>query len=1074
MPNNDGSISNAKYLNNYIALYFPTVDVNVKKIEVAFRETRDGATSDWSLITSFIKADLSISSNDVYNYNFYKSGIYTFLDQTEQILLFDYVPLAANCQELLNGSTLIYGGITEGYANTALNSSVSQAYDGVYLYTSRNGLLFGAEQTSSSTIKVFVDGTLGSSLGTTLATINGTSFKVWSTNSVNDDLSFEYVATTESISDLLNGLKTSAIAKGYTATISGKFLTVTKSSITLSSTQSFYNLSGLTNKNFEVVGSLFTNASYQYGIVYYDENGKTNGVNTISGLKLNTNDSGAYPLPTQQVYAYRQITINNTAPSWAKYYQIVRTNNLSYGDKPLYWVSSGAFSDKDVSVNQKYAFIRIDNIYEYNLSVKATQGVVGYTFAAGDRVKFIKRYFSTGSLANDLASYNYDYPVISVEANPVMNGIAKQGSYLKIAYPTNDIGSAMAFDDTPNYQNYEIYIYNQAATTSASEQTYFEIGQKYNILNGKHLGNNQNQTASQPAIIQLQDWDVFYRYRNVVVSPTYQIQATGIDKYSNSYVTYKIGDSSQDVTQTNYKIYHTVNQSVANLNYSSFPSWASGDGYNYWNTSGADYNVRFKFSFTAWNTATKGTSVRAYIKLTTGSGTTTSGGYTIQILNPQSVSIIDQQYDINIDAIVKVPANYRATLIFTNDTNAVDLHVSSFTMEVTPLNTINIDVDDYSFSDIYKLETNSRSRPLIVDVNAKQSYYSTLVRYSQAYQQGTSINGTNRFYYLDFDTYDKKFGDIMRFKLHNRDLRVYQYKKCGVVPVYSVETLNQDGSNNLVASSKIINPIRYYEGDFGIGNQVTSLATSGKADYFADPVKGYFIRLSQDGITAISELYKMQTFAGTNLPNYLSSHAYATGGSAKVLGVFNFSKDRNGEFIACLQAGTGVTGYTLAFDEARNCYTSFYSFNPDLMINYENKLVSFKNGALYIHDSSTQNNFYATQYSSSLTFVFNKDNIIKKTFDYVTLDSSDYWTSPTIGDVITSLGQSSNLVQSDYEINEGMYHAALQRDNNSIGGVINGDYLKGSWMQAKFTNSATSLVYLSGLYLGYIISNRNL
>jgi hypothetical protein len=218
----------------------------------------------------------------------------------------------------------------------------------------------------------------------------------------------------------------------------------------------------------------------------------------------------------------------------------------------------------------------------------------------------------------------------------------------------------------------------------------------------------------------------------------------------------------------------------------------------------------------------------------------------------------------------------------------------------------------------------------------------------------------------------------------------------------------------------------------------------------------------------------MQTFASTNLNNYLSSHSYASGGSAKILGAFHFSKDRDGEFISVLQPGTGLTGYTLAFNENKNAFTSFYSFNPEAIINFENKLASFKNGNIYIHDSSTQNNFYGTQYSSSITFAFNKDNVIKKTFDYVTLDATDYWTSATMGDISTSLGQSSNLVTGDYEIHEGMYHAALQRDNNSLGGVINGDYLKGTWLQTKFSNSATSLVYLSGLYLGYQLSNRNL
>jgi hypothetical protein len=47
------------------------------------------------------------------------------------------------------------------------------------------------------------------------------------------------------------------------------------------------------------------------------------------------------------------------------------------------------------------------------------------------------------------------------------------------------------------------------------------------------------------------------------------------------------------------------------------------------------------------------------------------------------------------------------------------------------------------------------------------------------------------------------------------------------------------------------------------------------------------------------------------------------------------------------------------------------------------------------------------------------------------------------------------------------------RDSLSLGGIIGGDYLKGTWIELKFNNSATNLVYLSGLYMGYQISPRN-
>ena len=105
--------------------------------------------------------------------------------------------------------------------------------------------------------------------------------------------------------------------------------------------------------------------------------------------------------------------------------------------------------------------------------------------------------------------------------------------------------------------------------------------------------------------------------------------------------------------------------------------------------------------------------------------------------------------------------------------------------------------------------------------------------------------------------------------------------------------------------------------------------------------------------------------------------------------------------------------------------------------------------------------------------MFNDQNLLKKDFNAVTQDASTVWTSATNGDITTTLGQSSNLVSSDYEVMEGLYNAAFMRDANSLGGVIEGDYLKGTWLQMKLSNSSSNLVYLSGLYINYTTSQRN-
>ena len=205
---------------------------------------------------------------------------------------------------------------------------------------------------------------------------------------------------------------------------------------------------------------------------------------------------------------------------------------------------------------------------------------------------------------------------------------------------------------------------------------------------------------------------------------------------------------------------------------------------------------------------------------------------------------------------------------------------------------------------------------------------------------------------------------------------------------------------------------------------------------------------------------------------YTINRAGTLGGYAKVLGTYNYFEE---EYVSVFQGYSGQPNTTLAFNEYRNCYTGFYDYAPEAITSVEGSTITFRNGKIYLHDNTTSYaTFYGTQYPTSITFVFNEQGLMKKDFNAVSLDSyPTAWTSAASTDIQTSLGQNSNLVASDYEIHEGFYHAGLMRDSNSIGGVINGDYLKGAWMQIKLSNTSNNLVYLSGLYMNYTPSQRN-
>jgi hypothetical protein len=362
----------------------------------------------------------------------------------------------------------------------------------------------------------------------------------------------------------------------------------------------------------------------------------------------------------------------------------------------------------------------------------------------------------------------------------------------------------------------------------------------------------------------------------------------------------------------------------------------------------------------------------------------------------------------------------------------------------------NIWIFDKSISDKFDSKVNGTGRVFVIDEFAKETYYPTLHRYSLDYQQGTNINMTNRFYAQNMDEYDRQKGDIQRFKVRGRQLRVFQSRACGVVPIYQNIMQTASGDNVVSQSTEIVNRIQYYSGEFGIGNQYCSLASSASADYFSDPIIGCQVRVANDGLTSITELYKGHFYFTNKINKYQKEVTNSfNNGKAKILGVYDGFEE---EFITCMQAsassGDNMPGITFGFSETRNAYTAFYDYYPEWVCSAGNLVISWRSGKLWTHDNeTTRANFYNTQYTCSIKLIFNETAIVKKHFNSISLLANDYWLSENQGDVLTNMGNESKLIQDDYRVKDDKYHAAFKRDMLSVGGLYNGRTLHGSWLE---------------------------
>ena len=1080
--------------NARIAVYVETGDETVKNIDIVGKRTTYNSVEGWFLITSLNKEELSIPNNSIYKFLFYNDGSYVLVDQERTTELFDYVPDEANTQELLNGNIPIYGGIKEGYdlVNPSMTIAVS---DILHTYQYYNGLLFFGFQKSKTSIGLYITGTGTNdvngnpiTLENPLATFEVTAQAVSGTN-----IGFSSFTGSTSIPTIITDLSNKAILAGWSVvTTSTNYLELSyPTNLNLGCAFSHNIRDAVIRTAQDATLSLSESANYSFGIQYFTSKGKTNGVIYKSNFTINT-------LKPFVIVPLITLSISHRPPTWASYYHIVRTDNQTY-QKKTYWISSDALSDNNAigSINNtRYAYINIDNMVDYTNDLNTDGGNVSYEFLKGDRIRFLG-VCSNPSIQDAVLYSNYkDYEIIGLKTNPIINGLRKTGNYIQIIYPTNDIvtGSGFGdfkFDGSAGFVNYYITLYTPKKSVSTVDTSFFEVGKRFGIgnigqFNAFHLGQEQIQSVdlSVPAIIKIADGDLYFRQRNVPKNTKKDVNEASYERFTE----YGFPASSTQYYQLLVNFYETapinVNggqlnnlsiQPITGLSVGDFPSYS--DPSLYYNNTGNTTSIRIKFSGVVSSNSGEG----SYFKIKYKQINTVIPFSPVVYGDLINLPLKPDQKDLEfaVDTYIQMPSSSKIYLFTDYDGfYSYTLSYNNFSVNVIQIGTISI--IEQTYNDYNPIITNSDGRPTVIDKDARMVYNPTLIRWGLAYQQNTNINETNRFKAVNYDECDRSKGDILRFKARQRILRVFQDSGVGQYGIYARYIQNNSGGNELVTTNDVItaNNIQYYAGDYGLGGIPTSLVSASTQDYFVDPVRGYQVRLSGDGMTAISEIYKGQYYIRGLLTKYNQKYYKPNGVLAKILGYYDYFEE---QYVCILEGGQQVekeeiiADYTLAFNEKNKSYSSWYDFTPEMSICAEDVVYTWKDGEMWVHnDNVNYCNFYGTQFNASITSVFNQNLIEKKTFLSLTEIANTKWKCPLIYTNMNSYGtqrQESELKDVDFATYESQYHAAFLRDNKSIGGLINGNALKGGLIVIKFeVDNASNFVFLSEVSIKYISS----
>ena len=380
------------------------------------------------------------------------------------------------------------------------------------------------------------------------------------------------------------------------------------------------------------------------------------------------------------------------------------------------------------------------------------------------------------------------------------------------------------------------------------------------------------------------------------------------------------------------------------------------------------------------------------------------------------------------------------------------------------------------------VQTGLSPRAFLVSENNAQENLSNSIIYSGIFNSRTGINQSNQFPSGEdiTRTVDPSKGSIQKLYAEDTNLTIFQERKVNRALIDKDAIYTQEGVPMQTTSNVVIGAIQPYAGEFGISTNPESFAVYGYRKYFTDANQGSVLRLSQDGITEISN-YGMYDFFRDQL-GVLSS--------GKAVGGYDI---HNKCYTLSLQpASASVPTQTLSFDESIKGWSSRYSYKPSNMFSVQNNFYStvtsaekqeihastgVQIGDIFQHYSNNVNraNFYTTQYVSQIKSIFNVNPSVIKTFQTINYEGAPNWSMTsfvTNEDQANSIGvfnmpltladMETSLLKNEFKQKEDKYFADLVNTSAfTQGEVIFGQSISGvkgffATVLLEATNTATS------------------
>jgi hypothetical protein len=860
------------------------------------------------------------------------------------------------------------------------------------------------------------------------------------------------------------------------------------------------------NSDF-VLQSFKRGSNHEFGVVYSDKYGRLSSVLTHENLNLSsmwwrdTSVAGNSATPiagnilNQVGQRYAQITLNHDAPAWAERYHIVKTNKNGLKRYVSFPLAKQKFLGARESIRAEYDltagtqlifnelndkfFYRgyiapnsvlnsttastftpttadsiggfqaiyiplngLTNMYNSSYS-ELSSSQISYSFTPGDRLRICYRV-PTG-FAIPQASNNYGDSSMDVEILtyfPEINCIAIRASSLPEFVlnggnpfnPFNELFLKGNETSSPNVGRtlLEIYTPDNESENSYFYEMYSGDIDKSNPGRYLHNGSVSNQTISTAAVINLFNGDTFLKPRTYVVV----FDNTTSSAISNSADTFM------------YKFY------VEEQNYYDkvrSKSWGAGRP-----------NVTIKSSSQSDEYA--GT-IKAYTRPTTMR-------YSEPLLPNQGFNGLGTIYDVSfkdanpsLRSIQFLHSDGGKTYVFHEDAVGV---MQNDRQVITTVDGQNLSIAaNTPVSDISYYSTRAG-----IGTNPESFAYMNNRKYFFDADQGQvcrlSTDGITPINMYGMDRYFKQVSRSMNTNVF-QDFAFGGYDK---------------RFDEYILSFKIGFKQTFTPGQIALGvNTFTVGINTAATDVYLGQIATLFIPGNNNptpgqGLAPAEYSIYVSNISGSNVTYTISERGFNDLSSALLL------------FLS-VQIGL-FTSQTIAFNEAANCWSSFYGYVPDMISSAGVQLVTYRAGALYVHDqSASPMRFYGTNQDGYIDIVSNAEPAQVKIWNTMSLNTlytnqtdtsalSIPATDTTIVDQsMTSGVQTSNSYWTSgtgfvYKEQQAFtdYMRTIPRPTGATN-FIEGDKVRGYWQRTriKFAGGTVKVARIISATFNYFMSN---